>query len=162
MSMISNQYSDPISFVIEFALNHGCELFTINNAKDQLKKLKENESQSIASDSIDQLLSFCETALNTGKWQLTPSLVYNAKNDLIQLRKSKADLAQEAYKANTNAAEETNLYLETAKKLEDLQTSLDKPVAWAQINNRGDLYDLRLQNNPYNDQSKVIPLYRAK
>jgi hypothetical protein len=33
-------------------------------------------------------------------------------------------------------------------------------VAWAQTNDRGDLYDLRLQNNLYIDQSKVIPLYR--
>ena len=35
------------------------------------------------------------------------------------------------------------------------------PVAWARINNEGDIYDLRLQNNPYIDQSKIIPLYRS-
>lgn len=46
------------------------------------------------------------------------------------------------------------------KKLKSYEEILDKPVAWAKINDRGDLYDLRLQNNPYNDQSKVIPLYR--
>lgn len=46
------------------------------------------------------------------------------------------------------------------KKLSSYEKVLDKPVAWAKINDRGDLYDLRLQNNPYNDQSKVIPLYR--
>lgn len=34
------------------------------------------------------------------------------------------------------------------------------PVAWAQTNDKGDLYDIRLQRNPYYDQSKVIPLYR--
>jgi len=35
-----------------------------------------------------------------------------------------------------------------------------KPVAYARINERGDLYDLRKQNNPYVDQKTVVPLYR--
>ena len=43
-----------------------------------------------------------------------------------------------------------------------LEESFDKPVAWATINDRGDLFDLRLQNNPYVDQTKVISLYRLK
>lgn len=46
------------------------------------------------------------------------------------------------------------------KKLRIYEESLDKPVAWAKINDRGDLYDLRLQNNPHDDQNKVVPLYR--
>lgn len=35
-------------------------------------------------------------------------------------------------------------------------------VAYAKTNDRGDLFDLRTQNNPYNDQSKVVPLYVLK
>jgi hypothetical protein len=34
-----------------------------------------------------------------------------------------------------------------------------KLVAWARTNDRGDLFDLRLQNNPYVDQSTVVPLF---
>lgn len=34
------------------------------------------------------------------------------------------------------------------------------PAAWGRVNRQGDLYDLRLQNNPYQDQSVVVPLYR--
>lgn len=51
--------------------------------------------------------------------------------------------------------------LNAKDELKRLRSKHEKnPVAWAKINDRGDLYDLRLQNNPYTDQSKVIPLYR--
>lgn len=33
-------------------------------------------------------------------------------------------------------------------------------VAWARINERGDLYDLRTQPNPYVDPKTIVPLYR--
>lgn len=46
------------------------------------------------------------------------------------------------------------------KEIESLKAIFDNPVAYAKINERGDLYDLRLQNNPYNDQTKIVPLYR--
>lgn len=46
------------------------------------------------------------------------------------------------------------------EKLRSYEESLEKPVAWAKINDRGDLYDLRLQNNPHDDQNRVVPLYR--
>ena len=72
--------SNPIDTIIDFASSNGADLFWINNAKDELNRLR------------------------------------------LKLKKD--------------------------------------PVAWAKINSRGDLYDLRLQNNPYTDQSKVIPLYR--
>lgn len=35
-------------------------------------------------------------------------------------------------------------------------------VAYARINEKGDLFDLRLQNNPYTDQKTVVPLYMKK
>jgi len=45
-------------------------------------------------------------------------------------------------------------------KMQVLKDSLEHPVAWARINDRGDLFDLRTQNNPYVDQNTVVPLYR--
>lgn len=47
-------------------------------------------------------------------------------------------------------------------KVEEINRLLSAmvPVAWAKINDSGDLYDLRLQNNPYYDQTKIVPLYR--
>lgn len=45
-------------------------------------------------------------------------------------------------------------------KIKSLEQSFQNPVAWARINDSGDLFDLRLQNNPYVDQDTVVPLYR--
>lgn len=47
-------------------------------------------------------------------------------------------------------------------ELEYFYDQMDKPTAWAKINDRGDLYDVRLQNNPYDDQNKIVPLYRIQ
>ena len=79
-----NKNSDPLESIIDFAWASGADLFFVQNAKDELKRLK------------------------------------------------------------TQA----------------LKDSLDNPVAWARINDRGDLFDLRTQNNPYVDQNTVVPLYR--
>jgi len=35
-------------------------------------------------------------------------------------------------------------------------------VAWARMNNKGDLYDPRLCHNPHVDQTTVLPLYSNK
>lgn len=35
-----NKHSDPIEFLIEFAWANGADIFVVNNAKDELKKLK--------------------------------------------------------------------------------------------------------------------------
>lgn len=45
------------------------------------------------------------------------------------------------------------------KRIADLESGF-KLVAYARINEKGDLFDLRLQNNPYIDQNTVIPLFR--
>lgn len=108
------QHSDPIEFAIEFAWANGCDIFTINNAKDELKRLREK----------------------TKEW------------------------VDEVYRANEFAVEQTNAHIDSVNRLQKLQDSLAHPVAYAKINERGDLYDLRLQNNPYDNQDKVIPLYR--
>lgn len=36
------------------------------------------------------------------------------------------------------------------------------PVAWGKINSRGDLYDLRTQDNPYISDETCVPLYSNK
>lgn len=40
MNNESHKHSNPIDFVIDFAWACGCDKFVINNAKDELKKLK--------------------------------------------------------------------------------------------------------------------------
>lgn len=59
-----------------------------------------------------------------------------------------------------NAKDELKRLIEKSKELENIKKSLANPVAWAKITESGDLYDLRLQNNPYNNQNTIIPLYR--
>ena len=81
-----NPNSNPIDYLINIASESGVNSFIINNAKDELKRLRQ--------------------------------------------------------------------------QLEKLNESLANPVAYARVNDTGDLYDLRLQNNPYNDQTTVVPLYR--
>lgn len=85
LSDYMNQDSNPIEFLIDFAWANGAALFVVNNAKDELKRLK--------------------------------------------------------------------------AELEFLKESLDKPVVYAKVTDDGILYDLNRQNNPYSDQTKVIPLY---
>ena len=113
--------SDPLDTLIDFAWSTGADLFWVNNAKDELKRLRETS---------------LEKNNKTKEW------------------------AKEVYNANQFAVEQTNLYLALSAKMQKLNDSLAQPVAYAKINEHGDLYDLRLQNNPYNDQSKIVPLYR--
>jgi len=42
--------------------------------------------------------------------------------------------------------------------VDNLLSDLYKPVAWARINERGDLYDLRFHYNPYIDPKSIVPL----
>ena len=106
--------SDPLESIIDFAWASGADLFFVQNAKDELKRLR-------------------------------------AKNK---------EWVEEVYRANEFAVEQTNEYLEISQQMQALKDSLENPVAWARINDRGDLFDLRTQNNPYVDQHTVFPLYR--
>jgi hypothetical protein len=81
-----NKNSDPLDTILDFAWASGADMFWVNNAKDELKKLR--------------------------------------------------------------------------KELFDFKELIKNPSAYARINSRGDLFDLRLNNNPYNDQNTVIPLFR--
>jgi len=109
-----NKNSDPLESIIDFAWASGADLFFVQNAKDELKKLREKNKEWVA----------------------------------------------EVYRANEFAVEQTNEYLKIYEQMQVLKDSLESPVAYARINDRGDLFDLRIQNNPYVDQNTVVPLYR--
>jgi hypothetical protein len=81
----AQKHSDPLETIIDFAWAAGAEQFWVNNAKDELKKLRE--------------------------------------------------------------------------EVDNLRNQLDKPIAWARINKRGDLYDPRLCLNPYINTQDIVPLY---
>lgn len=83
--MINNKHSNPLDSIIEFALSAGADLFWVNNAKDELKKLR--------------------------------------------------------------------------RDADNLHRTLEHPVAWVRINERGDLYDPRMQFNPYIDEKTIMPVY---
>lgn len=64
--------------------------------------------------------------------------------------------------AAKNSREEVpKMVLELIDEVEKLKKQIEsfKVVAYARTNDRGDLYDLRLQNNPLVDQSIIVPLY---
>ena len=71
-------------------------------------------------------------------------VVNNAKDQLKKLQEN---------------SENTDRWLSCEKDLYKLREIFNYPVAYGLINDRNDLYDLRLMNNPYNDQDKVVPLY---
>ena len=48
------------------------------------------------------------------------------------------------------------------QEVDNFRRQLDKPVAWARLNGRGDLYDPRLCCNPYVDTREIVPLYGFK
>jgi hypothetical protein len=116
LSILMDKVANPLDAIIDFAWASGADLFFVNNAKDELKRLQEKSRE----------------------------------------------MSLEAFRANQFAVEEMNKYLSTVEELENLKKSLVNPVAYAKITNDGMLYDLNRQNNPYYDQTKVIPLYRIK
>lgn len=93
---------------------------------------------------LDYLIRCCEHAIETGQWKLTKFTILNAKDELDKTRKTKHELAIESAKSNQLAIDEINANMEY------------RVVAWAKVNDRGDLYDPRLCYNPYEEQ---IPLY---
>jgi len=116
------------------------------------------------SNPLDYLIQCCETAINTGRWNLTRFTVLNAKNELVKLREAKRDLAQDAFNANQNSVEDNNRWLSCEKELvalkEKIKTIFSQPVAYGLINDRHDLYNLTLHYNRFDDKdNKLIPLY---
>ena len=118
------------------------------------------------SSTLDYLIECCEIATKTGKWKLDRFLVYNAKHELKKLRQSKSDMSYDAFQANKNSVEDNNRWLscesELCKLKEKIKAIFSHPVAYGLINDRYDIYDLRISNNPYNNQENVVPLYSNK
>jgi len=104
-----NEHSNPIDFLIEFAWANGADRFVVNNAKDELNKLRQTQQ--------------CDIDDNR-RW-------LNCESELCALK-------------------------------DKIKSIFNQPVAYALINDRNDIYDLNLQNNPHNDQQRVIPLYSNK
>lgn len=100
-----NEHSNPIEFLIEFAWANGADRFVVNNAKDELRKLKEDSTDS-------------------KRW-------FSCEQELTKLR----------------------------QEYNKLIAIFDNPVAYGLVNERHDLYNLRIMDNPYNSDDKVIPLY---
>ena len=100
------------------------------------------------SNPLDYLIQCCEDASNTGRWKLTKFNILNAKDELKRLRQKLADSYQELFNCNQDLVEEITKNLDY------------KEVAWARINEKGDLFDLRLQKNPHLDPNTIVPLYR--
>jgi hypothetical protein len=71
-----SEHSDPISFLIDFAWANGADRFVVNNAKDQLKKLQEDSSDS-------------------NRW-------YSCEKELSQLRLDYQDLLNTTVSIRTN------------------------------------------------------------
>jgi hypothetical protein len=116
------------------------------------------------SNPLDYLIQCCETAVNTGRWNLTRFTVLNARNELEKLREAKRDLAQDAFNANQNSVEDNNRWLSCEKELvalkEKIKTIFSQPVAYGLINERHDLYNLTLHYNKFDDKDdRLIPLY---
>ena len=78
---------------------------------------------------LDYLIICCEQELIPTSFDIN-----NAKDELLKLR-------QENY---------------------DLKKIFEHPVAYGTTNDRLDLYNLRITNNIYNDQTKIVPLYSNK
>jgi hypothetical protein len=115
------------------------------------------------SNPLDYLIQCCETAVRTGEWKLNHFTILNAKDELARLRQAKANMAEDAFKANQSCVEDNNRWLSCERELCSLKDKIknifSKPVAYGLINDKYDLYDLRISNNPFNDQSNVVPLY---
>jgi len=83
------------------------------------------------SNPLDYLIRLCETAVNTGKCNLTRFTVLNAKDQLKKLRESKSDLA------NQRAIEDANRWLSCEQELASIKEKINLLFHYTQI--KGDL-----------------------
>ena len=86
------------------------------------------------SDPLDYLIELCENALNTDQWVNWPPDWVLTKFTIL------------------NAKDEL-------KRLRQISNFELRKVAWASINNRGDIYHLTTTFNMYQDPVNLIPLY---
>lgn len=120
---------------------------------------------------MKQLSNPIEHVLNCIQKGIVPTEfdILNAKDQLREYEHSIERLTLDYYQSKERAREDRSRWLsaekDRAKVAEEnalLKESLNNAVAFARINSRGDLYDLRLQQNPHVDESTVLPLYSNK
>jgi len=123
---------------------------------------------------MSELIKFAEPLehiLKCYESGLTPTRfdILNAKDELRKIKDQVESLMESYLKTREIAREDRSRWLgaerDRAKLAEEnrlLTESLNNAVAYARINGHGDLYDLRLQKNPYVDQKTVLPLYSNK
>lgn len=70
-SMMMKEHSDPIEFLIDFAWANGADRFTVNNAKDELKRLK----------NINDFHVACWARINSRGDLYDPRFMYNPHLD---------------------------------------------------------------------------------
>lgn len=66
-----NEHSNPIEFLIDFAWANGADRFIVNNAKDELKRLRENSD----------LDTVCWARINSRGDLYDPRLIHNPQLD---------------------------------------------------------------------------------
>lgn len=125
------------------------------------KLMKINELTTRLSNPIEHLLHCCELGIIPTQFD-----VLNAKDEYRKIKEKISNAYEDAYLANNSAREDLNRWLDAEKdraKLAEenklLRQSLANAVAWARVNDRGDLYDLRLNRNPHVDETIMLPLY---
>lgn len=116
------------------------------------------------SNPLDHVLNCCEKGIMPTAFD-----VLNAKDQLRKTREQIESLISCYQNTRTIAREDRSRWLsaeqDRAKLSEEnklLRESLNNAVAWARVNDRGDLYDLRLQLNPQVDEKIMLPLYSNK
>jgi hypothetical protein len=123
-----------------------------------------NITQWIHSNPIQHILNCIDCGVKPTEFD-----ILNAKDQLKAYERSIDKLTADYYQAKQHAREDRSRWLDAerdrAKLAEEnklLKESLNNAVAFARINGRGDLYDLRLQYNPHVDETTVLPLYSNK
>jgi hypothetical protein len=123
---------------------------------------------------MSELIKFAEPLehiLKCYESGLTPTRfdILNAKDELRKIKDQVESLMESYLKTREIAREDRSRWLgaerDRAKLAEEnrlLTESLNNAVAYARINGRGDLYDLRLQYNPHVDETTVLPPYSNK
>lgn len=115
-------------------------------------------------DPLDHVLNCCHRGIMPTEFD-----ILNAKDQLRKTREQVDNLISCYQNTRTIAREDRARWLsaeqDRAKLSEEnklLRESLKNAVAWARVNERGDLYDLKLQYNPHVDEKIMLPLYSNK
>lgn len=103
------------------------------------------------SDPIRYLIKCCEDGIKPTQFD-----ILNAKDQLSKLHIE----SDGAYKQRWLDAEVERAKLSEENKILK-EGAFNAIMAWGRVNSRGDLYDLRLHHNPYDDHLR-IPLYANK